>query len=74
MNEEDPIENEGAGVLTRFIFPFFRRQGQLTQVRSGILPKFKLIQAFMAVRFTCKNEENPSKNEGSRVLTRFFPL
>ena len=38
------------------------------------LPKFELIQAFMHVLVTCKNEEDPIKNEGSRVFTRFLPL
>ena len=38
------------------------------------LPKFELIQAFMHVLVTCKNEEDPIKNEGARVFTRFLPL
>ena len=38
------------------------------------LPKFELIQAFMHVLDTCKNEEDPIKNEGARVFTRFLPL
>ena len=33
-------------------------------VGDGILTKFKLIQAFMVVLVTCKNEEGSSKNEG----------
>ena len=32
-----------------------------------ILPKFELIQAFMVVLVTCKNED-PIKNEGSRPV------
>ena len=36
--------------------------------------KFNLIQAFMVVLATCKNGEDPIKNEGTRVLTRFSPL
>ena len=36
--------------------------------------KFELIQAFMHVLDTCKNEEDPIKNEGARVFTRFLPL
>ena len=31
--------------------------------------KFKLMQAFMVVLVTCKNEEDPIKNEGTRVVT-----
>ena len=34
-------------------------------VGNGILPKFKLIQAFMVVLIICKNEEDPPKNEGT---------
>ena len=32
--------------------------------------KFKLI----LVLVTCKNEEDPSKNDGSRVVTTFFTI
>ena len=28
----------------------------------------------MVVLVTCKNEEDPSKNEGSRVVTTFLPI
>ena len=38
------------------------------------LSKFEVIQAFMYVLVTCKNEEDLVKNEGSRVLTTFLPL
>ena len=38
------------------------------------LLKFELIQAFMHVLVTCKNEEDPIKNEGARVFTRFLTL
>ena len=73
-NEEDPIKNEGSRVLTRFYVVLSDAQGQLTPVSGGILPKFELIQAFIIVLVTCKNEEDPIKNEGARVLTRFSPL
>ena len=47
----------------------------VNQVNSvANLPKFKLIQAFMHVLDTCKNEEDPIKNEGARLFTRFLPL
>ena len=36
------------------------------------LPKFELIQAFMHVLVTCKNEEDPIKNEGARVYMGIF--
>ena len=51
---------------------FFRRsRATNSEVSSGILSKFELIQAFIVVLVTCKNEEDPIKNEGARVLTRF---
>ena len=76
-NGEDPIKNEGARVLTRLYHlyvVFSDAQGQLTPVKNEILPKLELIQAFMHVLLTCKNEEDPIKNERARVLTRFSPL
>ena len=54
---------------------FFRHsRAAYSKDSSGILPKFELIQAFIVVLFTCKNEEDPIKNEGARVLTIFSPL
>ena len=38
------------------------------------LLKFELSQAFMHVLDTCKNEEDPIRNEGPRVFTRFLTL
>ena len=38
------------------------------------LPKFQLIQAFMHVLVTCKNEEDQIENEGAILFTRFLPL
>ena len=38
------------------------------------LLKFELIQAFMHVLVTCKNEDDRFKNEGARLFTRFLPL
>ena len=35
------------------------------------LQKFVLMQAFMYVLVTCKNEEDLIKNEGARVITNF---
>ena len=69
-NEEDPIKNEDARVLKRLYVVFSDAQGQLTP-KSAVefCRKFKLIQAFIVVLVTCKNEEDPIKNEGGRVLT-----
>ena len=52
--EEDPIKNEGARVQQ-----FFRRaRADNSGVGVSIWPKFKLIQAFMHVLDTCKNEDD----------------
>ena len=42
-----------------------------SKVGDGILQKSKPIRAFMVGLVTCKNVENPSKNEGTRVVTNF---
>ena len=53
---------------------FFRgSRAAHSAVSGGILPRFELIQAFIVVLVTYKNEEDPIKNEGARVLTRFSP-
>ena len=72
-NEEDPIKNRGASVFT--IHQFFRHaRADNSGVGGDIWPKFELIQAFMTVLLTCKNEVDQIKNEGARVFTRFLPL
>ena len=38
------------------------------------LMKFKLIQDFIVVLLICRNEDDPSKNEGTSVVTTFLPL
>ena len=56
-------------------YKFFQTsRAAISEVGSGIPPKFKLVQAFMIVLITCKNKKDSIKNEGSRVLTRFSPL
>ena len=52
---------------------FRRARADNSGVGVGIWPKFKLIQAFMHVLVTCKNEDDQIKNEGARVFTRFLP-
>ena len=42
-----------------------------SRVGGGILPKFELIQAFMQVLVTCKNEDDSIKNVVARVVTTF---
>ena len=74
MNEADPFINEGTRDLMLIVRFFRRSRAANSEVSGGIPPKFKLIQAFMVVLVTCKNEVDPIKNKGSRVLTRFSPF
>ena len=65
-NEEDPIKNRGAIVFTILYIIFSDVQGQLTLVLVVVFwPKFELIQAFMHVLLTSKNEVDQIKNEGA---------
>ena len=61
-----------------FVFKILGKNLILTSIKGrnsvANLPKFELIQAFMYVLVTCKNEEDLFKNEGARVFTRFPPL
>ena len=53
------------------IFP--NAQGQLThKFFLLILPNFEPIRDFMGILVACKNEEDPIKNEGARVVTTLF--
>ena len=62
-NEEDPIKNEDARVLTRLYVVFFFRCSRAanSEVSGRILPKFELNQAFIVVRVTCNIKEGPIK-------------
>ena len=69
--EEDLIKNEGARVVTTLYITFsvFKRaRADNSGIGGGIWPKFELIQAFMHVLVTCKNELDQIKNEESRVF------
>ena len=61
-----------------FVFKILSKNSILTLIKGrnsvANLPKFELIQAYMHVLVTCKNEEDQIKNEGARLLTRFLPL
>ena len=74
MYEEALIKNEGASVhnIKQQLFRCARAYN--SGVGGGIWPKFELIQAFMHVLLTCKNEDDRIKNEEARVFTRFLPL
>ena len=60
-NEEDPIKSEALERSQHYSLIFQTLKGVNFEVSDGILPKFKLIQAFMGFLVTCKNEENPTK-------------
>ena len=50
-------------------------QGQLTPKSvMDSCRNSKLIRAFIVGLVICKDEEDPSKNEGTRVVTTFAPL
>ena len=67
-------KNRGAGVFTTLCQFFRRARADNSGVCGGIWPKFELIQDFMHVLVTCKNEDDRFKNEVARVFTRFLPL
>ena len=52
------------------IFP--KAQGQVTQVPGQILLSFVPIRDITGLLVACKNEEDPIKNEGARVVTTLF--
>ena len=66
------------GLIGLFVFKILSKNSILTSIKGrnsvANLPKFELIQAFMHVLVTCKNEEDQIKNEGARLFTRFLPL
>ena len=65
-------------LICLFVFKILSKNSILTLIKARYsipnLPKFELIQAFMHVLVTCKNEEDQIKNEGARLFTRFIPL
>ena len=74
-NEEDPIENEGARVVTTLFIDFSDAQGQLTP--KSVMESCRKLNSskfFMVSLVTCRNDEDPSKNEGTKVVTTFLPL
>ena len=76
-NEEDPIKNEGARVVTTMLhYPSILRCSRAANslMGDGILTKFKLIRAFIVVLLICKNEHDLFKFESTRVVTTFLPL
>ena len=77
-NEVDQIKNEGARVFTRFlpilVYGDFSRRSRAANsaVLGQIWPNFDLIRDVIDVLVTCKYEEDPIKNRGSRVFTTLY--
>ena len=63
--------------ICQFVLKILSKNSILTLIkgRNSIenLPKFELIQAFMHVLVTCKNEDQ-IENESARLFTKFLPL
>ena len=49
-----------------------RSRAANTAVHGQIWSNFELVQAFMVVLVTCKNEKDPIKNENARVFTTLY--
>ena len=74
-NEEDPIKNEGARVLTRLYITFSNTQRQLTP--QSVVESTSFLQVKTHTSFySCPRylQEDPIKNKGTRVLTKFLPF
>ena len=74
-NEYDLFKNESTRVVTTdlplYVYGDFSRRSRTVNstVQGLILPNFEPIQDFMRALVTCKNEEDPIENEGTRVVT-----
>ena len=67
------MTNEGARMVNN-IQLYLRRSRAADSVAGRLVwRKIKLIQTFMEVLVTCKNGEDPFKNEGARVVTTYLP-
>ena len=69
-NEEDPIKNEGARVVTTLFINFSDTQRQLKP--KSVMESCR--QALIVVLIVCKNEEDPFKIESTRVVALFLLL
>ena len=55
------------------LWGFFRRsRAANSAVHGRIWSNFKVVQDFMVVLVTCKNEEDPIENVGARVFTTLY--
>ena len=68
------MKNEGARVVTTLTAMLRRSRAANSLAGDWVWPKIKLIQTFMGVLVTCKNEEDPFKSEGARVVKTDLPI
>ena len=64
------MRNEGARVVTKL----YSSSAANSVVGGRVWRIIKLIQAFVGLHATGKNEEDPFQNEGARVVTKDLPL
>ena len=69
------MKNECAGMVKTLESYILDTHGQLTLCIVGgqVWLKTKLIKALIVDLDTCKNDEDPSKNESTCVLTTILP-
>ena len=69
-DDKNQMKNEVARVVTRL----YSSSAANSIVGGRVWRIIKLIQAFMDLHVTCKNEEDPFQNEGARVVMKELPL
>ena len=74
-NEEDPIKNEGASVVTTLFIDFSDTHGQLTP-KSGMesCRNSNSSKLLWLILLPARMKNIHPKNEGTRVVTTFLPL
>ena len=67
-NEDDPIKKKGARVAAAF-FPLqvYGNFSANSAVVDRIWPNFELVEGFIMILVSCKNTEDPIKNEDDRL-------
>ena len=74
-NEENPIKNEGATVVTTLSIDFSDAQGQLTpNLVMKSCQNLNSSKLLWLVLLSARMKKIPSKNEFTRVFTTFLPL
>ena len=74
-NEEDPIQNEGARVVTTLFIHFSDAQGQLTpESAMESCRNSNSYELLWLVMLSARMRKIYQKNESTRVVTTFLPL